>query len=63
MISDVTNILARRGVNIGRFELRRAVKGGDAVMVIEIDGDIDDSVNDLIRHYPNVYESIVLKAI
>ena len=63
MISDVTNILARRGVNIGRFELRRAVKGGEAVMVIEIDGDIDESVNDLIRRYPNVYESIVLKAI
>ena len=63
MISDVTNILARRGVNIGRFELRRAVKGGEAVMVIEIDGEIDASVNDMIRRYPNVYESIVLKAI
>jgi len=63
MISDVTNILARRGVNIGRFELRRAVKGGEAVMVIEIDGDIEDSVNDMIRRFPNVYESIVLKAI
>ena len=63
MISDVTNILARRGVNIGKFELRRAVKGGEAVMVIEIDGDIEDSVNESIRRFPNVYESIVLKAI
>jgi len=63
MISDVTNILARRGVNIGRFELRRAVKGGEAVMVIEIDGDIEASVNEMIRRFPNVYESIVLKAI
>ncbi len=63
MISDVTNILARRGVNIGRFELRRSVKGGEAVMVIEIDGDIDDTVNESIRRYPNVYDSIVLRAI
>ena len=63
MISDVTNILARRGVNIGKFELRRAVKGGEAVMVIEIDGDIEDSTNELIRRFPNVYDSIVLKAI
>jgi len=63
MISDVTNILARRGVNIGKFELRRAVKGGEAVMVIEIDGDIDDSVNETIRRFPNVFDSIVLKAI
>lgn len=63
MISDVTNILARRNVNIGKFELRRAVKGGEAVMVIEIDGDIDDGINEMIRRFPNVYESIVLKAI
>ena len=63
MISAVTNILARRGVNIGKFELRRAVKGGEAVMVIEIDGDIEDSTNELIRRFPNVYDSIVLKAI
>ena len=27
MIADVTNILARHGVNIGKFELRRAIKG------------------------------------
>ena len=63
MISDVTSILARNGVNIGKFELRRAVKGGEAVMVIEIDGDMDDSINHAIRSFPNVYESIVLKAI
>jgi len=63
MISDVTNILARRGVNIGKFELRRGAKGGTAVMVIEVDGDVDASVNEQIRHFPNVYDSIVLPAI
>lgn len=63
MISDVTKILANHGVNIGRFELRRAVKGGEAVMVIEIDGDMDECLNERILSFPNVYESIVLKAI
>lgn len=63
MISDVTNILARRGVNIGRFELRRSCKGGIAVMVIEIDGDINPSVNEAIKNFPNVTGSTILKAI
>ena len=56
MISDVTKILANHGVNIG-------VKGGEAVMVIEIDGDMDECLNERILSFPNVYESIVLKAI
>lgn len=63
MISDVTNILARRGVNIGRFELRRSQKGGIAVMIIEIDGNVDDSVNEAISNFPNVTASTILKAI
>lgn len=63
MISDVTNILARRGVNIGRFELRRSRKGGIAVMIIEIDGDISESVNEAIKNFPNVTGSTILKAI
>ena len=63
MISDVTKILANHGVNIGKFELRRAVKGGEAVMIIEIDGDMDERLNERILSFPNVYESIVLKAI
>lgn len=63
MISDVTNIMARRGVNIGKFELRRGIKGGVAVMVIEIDGTMDSAINEQIRCFPNVYDSIVLPAI
>ncbi len=63
MISVVTGILAKNGVNIGKFELRRMVKGGEAVMVIELDGDMDMAVNAEIEAHPNVYQSIVLKAI
>lgn len=63
MISDVTNILARRGVNIGRFELKRSQKGGIAVMIIEVDGDVDDKINEAISKCPNVTASTILKAI
>lgn len=63
MISDVTNILARRGVNIGRFELRRGEKGGIAVMIIEVDGDVDENTNKAIENFPNVTSSVILKAI
>lgn len=63
MISDVTNILARRGVNIGKFELRRSQKGGIAVMIIEVDGTVDESINHDIENFPNVTASTVLKAI
>ena len=63
MISDVTNILARRGVNIGKFELRRSEKGGIAVMIIEVDGNVDESTNVAIEGFPNVTSSVVLKAI
>lgn len=63
MISDVTNILARQGVNIGKFELRRSQKGGIAVMIIEVDGNIDESINNMIASFPNVTSSTILKAI
>ena len=63
MISDVTNILARRGVNIGRFELKRSQKGGTAVMIIEVDGTVDAEVNEMIAHFPNVIDSTVIAAI
>ena len=63
MISDVTNILARRGVNIGKFELKRNNKGGIAVMIIETDGEISESINNEISKFPNVVSSTVLNAI
>lgn len=61
MISDVTNIIARKGVNIGNFKLRRNQKGGEAVMIIEIDGEVDDSLNEQIKKFPNIIESTMLK--
>ena len=63
MIADITNILARHSINIGRFELRRAQKGGTAVMVIEIDGSMETEVIDEITSFPGVTEASMIKAL
>ncbi len=63
MIAVVTNILADKGVNVHGFSLGRDRKGGTAVMTIEIDGNIDDSINEAIMECPNIHASTILKAI
>lgn len=63
MIAVVTNILAEKGVNVHGFSLGRDRKGGIAVMTIEIDGNIDESINDVIMECPNIHASTILKAI
>ena len=63
MIAVVTNILAEKGVNVHGFSLGRDRKGGIAVMTIEIDGDIDESINEVIMECPNIHASTILKAI
>ncbi|GFI61047.1 L-serine dehydratase, beta chain [Clostridiales bacterium] len=63
MISDVTSILARYGINIGRFDLKRTTKGGKGVMIIELDSPILEHVNDEIKSMENVIDSTMLRAI
>ena len=63
MIAVVTNILAEKGVNVHGFSLGRDRKGGIAVMTIEIDGNIDESINEVIMECPNIHASTILKAI
>ena len=63
MIAVVTNILADKGVNIHGFSLGRDHKGGTAVMTIEIDGHVDESINDAIMECPHIHASTILKAI
>lgn len=63
MIAIVTNILAELCVNIHGFSLCRDHKGGTAVMTIEIDGNIDESINKVILEQPNILASTILKAI
>ena len=63
MIAEVANILAEKGVNIHGFSLGRDHKGGTAVMTIESDGNIDESINEAILACPHIHASTILKAI
>ncbi len=63
MISDVTSVLAKYGLNIGRFDLKRSPKGGKGVMIIELDSEVSEHVNEKIKAMDNVIDSTLLKAI
>jgi len=62
-IAAVTNHMAESTLNIGNFRLTRPVKGGEAVMTIEIDGDIPAGVLKGLGMLPNVINVTLIRAI
>jgi L-serine dehydratase len=62
-IAAVTNFMAYSGTNIGNFRLSRPKKGGEAVMTIEVDGDVEDQLIQSLRILPNIINVVLIKAI
>ena len=62
-IASVTECLSEHGVNICNFRLAREQKGGTAVMTIEVDGKLGQSINERIRTLPNVIRSTMLEPV
>lgn len=62
-IAAVTNFMAYSEVNIGNFRLSRPKKGGEAVMTIEVDGDVSDALISSLRILPNVINVVLIRAI
>ena len=64
-IAEVTNImwLKYKNVNIGNFKLSRPVKGGVAMMTIEIDGMPPEGMIEDIRTIKNVINAFLIRAI
>lgn len=62
-IAAVTELVADYGVNICNFRLSRQEKGGQAVMTIEIDGNLGLDLNEKIQKLPNIYSSTMLQPI
>ena len=54
LVSDVTGILARNGVNIATLQLYRDHPGGSAVMVIEIDKPVPQEELDGLRQVEGI---------
>ncbi len=63
VIAAVTNFIASSDLNIGNFRLSRPRKGGEAVMTIEVDGDVPDSLMQSLRGQPHVLNVVLIRAI
>lgn len=65
LIASVTNLMADkyRDVNIGNFRLSRPVRGGEAVMTIEIDGMPPEGMIEEIRNLADVMNVILMRAL
>ena len=63
VIAAVTNTMAYSGANIGNFRLSRPQKGGEAVMTIEVDGDVSDSMISFLRQLPHITGVVLVRAI
>lgn len=62
-IAAVTEYVSRLGANICNFKLSRAQKGGNAVMTIEVDGGLEQKVEEDVSKLANVASCIMLSAI
>lgn len=65
LIAAVTNLMRNKykDVNIGSFRLTRPVKGGEALMTIEIDGMPPDGMIDDMRDIENVINVVLIRTI
>jgi len=55
-IANVSNILAKHEINIGHMEVSRKEKGKIALMVIEVDQNIEQHIIDEITNLPNILQ-------
>ena len=53
-IASVANCLAMYDINIGHMEVSRKEKGNMALMIIEVDQNINDSILAEIAKLPNI---------
>lgn len=62
VIAGVTQALAAFRINIGNFRLTRQEKGHQAIMTLEVDGDVSRELLTLLRALPNVLHAVYLHA-
>lgn len=55
MISQVSSILQHHNINIASLYCDRNTKGGEASMIISIDGFIDNEIIEIVEEIPDVY--------
>ena len=55
--------MAGSGVNIGNFRLSREHRGGEALMTIEVDGEVSQELIDSLRAIQVVEQAILIPAL
>lgn len=61
-IAAVAQFMAGSGMNIGNFRLSREHRGGEALMTIEVDGDVSDAVMDALNALEPVQKAVLIRA-
>lgn len=61
-IAIVTQFMAESGLNIGNFRLSRERRGGEALMTIEVDGDVSDDTIWKINQLEPVQSAVLIRA-
>lgn len=62
-IAAVTNFMYYSGTNIGNFRLSRPKKGGEAVMTIEVDGEVTDNLIQNLKILPNIINVVLIRQV
>lgn len=62
-IAAVSHLLAHGKINIASMKVYRSYRGGDAIMIIEMDQVIDPQLNLLIKALPGIKGSTLIKSI
>lgn len=62
-IAAVSNLLAHGNINIASMKVYRSYRGGDAIMIIEMDQAVNTQLNLLIRNLPGIKGSTLIKSI
>ncbi|MDR2363567.1 MAG: L-serine ammonia-lyase, iron-sulfur-dependent subunit beta [Spirochaetaceae bacterium] len=61
MIAEVASLMAEQGINIGNFRLNRPHRGYQAVMVLEIDGGMNEEIAGKLRGLPHIDRVVFVK--
>jgi D-3-phosphoglycerate dehydrogenase len=60
-IGQLGTLLGEAGVNIATFNLGRLTQGGDAICLVEVDGEVPESVLDALVAVPQVKQAKQLR--
>ncbi|MDR3145100.1 MAG: L-serine ammonia-lyase, iron-sulfur-dependent subunit beta [Treponema sp.] len=61
MIAEAASLMAEHGINIGNFRLSRPHRGYQAVMVLEIDGGMNEEIAEKLRALSHIDRVVFIK--